>query len=361
MAFLSTCVRRLRMLMRGARFERALDDEMRLHMQLRRERSEAGGLSPEEASAMTRRRFGNPSLVHEISVDVWGWRWLEQLTQDVRFAVRTLRKSPGFTITLVLTLALTTGATASIFSIVNSVLLRPLPFPDPERLVQISGRNFASDVGGPSPDAVNGPVGTIELAHYAAQSTTFEGFAAYDLGTRHLDGPDGPERLTAISADRTFFSVLGVKPVAGRTFRPDDPLDVVVISGRLWQRRFGGEASLVGTKVTFDGRPFTVIGVMPENFQFPYGAASLLDGALPESRTDVWVPSPPLPPLPNNVPRRRERVTARLKPGVSVDAAAAELRVIAQRVENEHYASVGQRVGVRVTPLAEEVIAPVRR
>ena len=349
------------MLLRGNRFERGLEDEMRLHMELRRERLEAGGLSPEEARAMARRRFGNPLLVHDVSVDVWGWRWLEQLTQDVRFAVRTLRKSPGFTITLVLTLALTTGATASIFSIVNSVLLRPLPFPNPDRLVQIYGRNFASDVGRPSPDAVNGPVGTIELAQYAAQSTTFEGFAAYDLGTKHLDGADGPERLTAISADRTFFSVLGVEPDAGRTFRPDDPFDVVVISGRLWRRRFGRNASLVGSKVTLDGRPFTVIGVMPERFQFPYGAASLLDGALPESRTDVWVPSPPLPPLPNNVPRRRERVTARLKPGVSVDAAASELRVIAQRVEDEHYASVGRRVGVRVTPLTEEVVEPVRR
>jgi predicted permease len=361
MSLLSTIARRLRMLMRGDRFERGLADEMRFHMDFRRERLEAGGLSPEEARAMARRRFGNPLLVHEVSVDVWGWRWLEQLTQDVRFAVRTLRKSPGFTITLVLTLALTTGATASIFSIVNSVLLRPLPFPNPDRLVQIYGRNFASDVGRPAPDAVNGPVGTIELAQYAAQSTTFEGFAAYDLGTRHLDGPDGPERLTAVSADREFFAVLGVAPIAGRTFRSDDPLDVVVISGRLWQRRFASDPALVGGKVTLDGQSFTVIGVMPERFQFPYAAASLMDGALPESRTNVWVPSPPLPPLPNNVPRRRARVTGRLKPGVPVDAAAAELRVIAQRVEDERYAGTGLRVGVRVIPLAEEVIEPVRR
>jgi predicted permease len=361
MSVLSTISRRLRMLLRGDRFERGLDEEMRLHMELRGERLAAGGLSPDEARAMARRRFGNPLLVREASVDVWGWRWLEQLGQDVRFAMRTLRKSPSFTATVVFTLALATGATTSIFSVVNGVLLRPLPFPNPDRLVQIYGRNFASDVGRPAPDAVNGPVGTIELAQYAAQSTTFDGFAAYDLGTRHLDGPDGPERLTAVSADREFFSVLGVEPVAGRTFRPDDPLDVVVISGRLWQRRFESDPALVGAKVTLDGRPFTVLGVMPERFQFPYSAASLMDGALPESRTDVWVPSPPLPPLPNNVPRRRARVTGRLKPGVSVDVASAELRVIAQRVEDESYAANGLRVGVRVRPLTDEVIEPVRR
>src|SRR4030095_6978652 len=109
------------------------------------------------------------------------------------------------------------------------------------------------------------------------------------------------------------------------------------------------------------GRPVRVMGVMPPQFQFPYNAASLMNGALPESRTDVWVPAPSLAPLPNNVPRRRGRGTGRVKPGVSVDAAAAELRVIAQRVETDLYAGTNTRVGVRVRPLSEEVIDPMRR
>jgi predicted permease len=361
MSFLSSVLVRLQMLIRGAQAERALDEEIRLHMEMRREQLRDSGLSDTQASAAARRRFGHPLQLREQSVDVWGWRWLEQLAQDLRFAARTLRKSPGFTVTVVLTLALATGATTSIFSVVNGVLLRPLPFPDPDRLVQIYGRSFASDVGLPAPDPVTGPVGTIELGQYRSESTTFSGFAAYDFGTRHLDGPDGPERLTAISADREFFSVLGVEPIAGRTFVPDDPIDVVVISGRLWQRRFDGDRSVVGQKVMLDGRPFTVIGVMPEGFQFPYAAASLLDGALPESRTDLWVPSPTLGPLPNNVPRRRARVTARMNPGVSVDAAAAELRVLAQRVQESVYAGTDVKVGVRVRSLSDEVIEPVRR
>src|SRR6185503_899227 len=202
MSVLSTLGRRLRALLRSDHLERGLDEEMRLHMEMRRARLEASGLSPDDAREAARRRFGNPLRIREESLDAWGWRWLEQLGQDVRFAARTLRKRPGFTATVVLTVVLATGATTSIFSIVNGVLLRPLPFADPDRLVQIYGRNWASDVGLSAPDPVEGPVGTIELAQFAAQSTTFEGFAAYDLGTRHLDGPDGPERLTAVSADR---------------------------------------------------------------------------------------------------------------------------------------------------------------
>jgi predicted permease len=361
MAFLEMLLRRLRALLRGRALETDLDEEMRLHMEMRRERLEAAGLPTEQARATARRQFGNPLRMRDEGVDAWGWRWLEQLGQDVRFAARTLRKNPGYTATVLLTLVLATGATTSIFSVVNGVLLRPLPFPDPDGLVQIYGRTWVSDEGLSVPDPVEGPVGTLELAQFAAQGTTFEAFAAYDLGTRHLDGRDGPERLTAISADREFFAVLGVQPIAGRTFRPDDPMDVVVISGRLWQRRFDSDPSVVGQKATLDGQPYTVIGVMPERFQFPYNAASMADGALAESRTDVWIPAPPLPPLPNNVPRRRGRVTARLKPGVPVDVAEAELRVIAQRVELERYAGTSLRVGVRVRPLSEEVIDPIRR
>ena len=170
MSFFSNLGRRLRMLTRRSHVDRGLDEEMRLHMDLRRDQLRAGGLSDDHASAAARRRFGNPVQLREESMDVWGWRWLEQLAQDLRFAVRTLRKSPGFAATVVLTLALATGATTSIFSVVNGVLLRPLPFTDPDRLVQIYGRNFGSDVGLAKADPVDGPVGTIELAQYAAQS-----------------------------------------------------------------------------------------------------------------------------------------------------------------------------------------------
>lgn len=329
---------------------------MQLHLALRREQLQSRGMASEDARIAAARRFGNALRLKEASVDAWGWRWLEQFAQDLRFACRTLIKAPGFTVIIVLTLALATGATTAIFSIVNGVLLRPLPFADPDRLVQIYGRVWAEDRG--EPDPVTGPVGVFALTAFESQSTTFDGFTAYDLSTKHLDGPAGPERLTAISADLDFFSLLGVQPQAGRTFQAGDPANVVVLSGPLWERRYARDPAIVGRSITLDGRPYTVIGVMPNAFQFPYRAASLLDAALPESRTDIWVPTQ----IPSNVPpalARRERVTARLKPGVSLDAASAELRVIASRVEADNYRGTKTRVGVRVVPLAAEVIEPI--
>lgn len=178
-------------------------------------------------------RFGNALRLREESVDAWGWRWLEQLVQDVRFGVRTLLRNPGFAAAAVLTLALATGATTAIFSIVNSVLLQPLPFADPDRLVQVYGRTWREARGESGPDPLTGPVASLELDEFGKQSTSFDAFAGYALTTRHLDGPAGPERLTAVVADLGFFSLLGVQPIAGRTFRSDDPPKVAVISARL--------------------------------------------------------------------------------------------------------------------------------
>jgi putative ABC transport system permease protein len=292
-------------------------------------------------------------------MDQWGWRWLEQLLQDIQFGARTLRKSPGFTAATVVTLALATGATTSIFSIVHGVLLRPLPFDDPARLVQVFGRMWAQDHDG-VPDPVAGPVGSPELEQYEKQATSFDGFAGYEVTTRHLTGPAGPERLTAVMADRTLFTVLHAHAIEGRVFDAGDSVDVVVISESLWERRFGGKRLDPNTTITLDGRPFTLLGVMPERFQFPYRAASLMAGALPEARTDVWVPMPPLRQGDGTLRRGRVSVVARLKPGTSLTQSTSELAVIAARVEQEN-ADFQRRIGVRLAPLADVVVGPVRR
>lgn len=345
-------VRRLRVLVQGARVEREIDEEMRLHLALREERLRAGGVSARDARAAARRRFGNVTSLRERSVDVWGWRWLEALAQDAGFGVRMLRRNPGFAATAILTLALAAGATTSIFSVVDSVLLRPLPLADPDRLVQVYGRNWREDRGG-EVDPVLGPLTSAEITAYKEQSTLFEGFAGYFQGTRHLAGPSGPERLNAVEAHPALFSVLGAHAIRGRTFREGDPMDVAVISAGVWRRRFNADPSVSGARVTIDGRPYTIVGVMPEEFQFPYGGSSFTAGALAESRSDLWLPLAP-------VRQGRLSVVARMKPGVALDAARSELRVLAARVE-EQYRGTRIRVNVRVEPLADVVLGPVRR
>jgi predicted permease len=295
------------------------------------------------------------AIIDEVGRRLRGRPWLDQFAQDVRFGVRTLVKNPMFAATAILTLALATGATTAIFSVVNGVVLRPLPFADPGRLVELHGRNWREDRGGP-PDLVNGPVVATDLDAFAAESQLFDGFAGYSVGTRHVEGAGGLERLNVVVADPELFSVLGVPPIVGRTFQPGDGVDVAVISGRLWRERFERTPSLAAKMIALDGHVFTIVGAMPEGFQFPYRAASLLRGALPESRTDVWVPN-----RTTAQPRTgRQSVVARMKPDVTIARASAELQVIVARIE-QRYAGTRIRVGARLVPLSEAVIGPVRR
>ena len=181
------------------------------------------------------------------------------------------------------------------------------------------------------------------------------------MTTRHLDAASGPERVTAVMADLELFSILRVEPIAGRAITTNDSPDVVVISERLWDQRFRRDPSLVGRTLTLDGHALTVIGVMPASFQFPYRAASLMAGALPESRTDVWVPLEPLRFSADGTLRQgRLSVIARLKPGIGLEAGNADLRLLASRVE-EQLRAKRIRIGVQLSPLSDVVLGPVRR
>jgi predicted permease len=280
--------------------------------------------------------------------------WLEQAVQDLRYALRTLRTSPGFAAVAILTLSLATGATTAIFSVLDAVVLRPLPFADPEQLVQVYGRAWREDRG--QPDPLDAPVSYGDMDAYRTQSTSFQGFAAYSVAVRHLPSSGTVERLNTVVADLDLFSVLRTEALVGRTFQPGDQPTVAIISSRLWKERFGAGAVL-NEPLRLDDHVYTVIGVMPDRFQFPYRAASLVAAALTESRTDVWIP----------LEQRRGRmsVVARLKPGVPMDRGEAELRVIAARLEQQQRqqapANANFRVGVRMVGLAEAVTGPVRR
>src|SRR5215471_10875306 len=324
---------------------RDLDDEIRLHLDLIERQLRERGLSPEAARAEARRRFGSPAAVREDTRDALGLRWLDDLRQDAGYALRALAKDRRFAASALVTLALGIGATTAIFSAVSSLVFRPLPLPDPDRLVQIFGTSAVSDT-----DALN---------NYPAirdQATSFTASAGYEVTARYLRRDEGAERVMAVQTERDFFTVLGARPLRGRTFGPGDPAAVAVVSERFWRETLGAREDAVGSAVTLDGDPVTIVGVMPADFRFPYGAASLLAGVASEGRTDLWVPFRLV-----LTPRARlGHVTARLKPGVTIAAAQNELNVITARLAAEDPQRNRGR-GARIVPLARAVVSPAIR
>ena len=271
-----------------------------------------------------------------------GWRMrIEPLAQDLSHGLRALRASTSFTVVAVLTLALGIGATTAIFSVVSGVVLRPLPFREPERLVQLYGtpatRSKAVD----------------HLAEYRAQSRSFETLVGYGVSARYLGGASGTERVMTVAAERGFFEMLGVAPIAGRTFDASDPPGVAVVAERFWRQRLDADPAALGRSLPLDGEPVTLIGIMPETFQFPYSAGSVLPGVAPHTSTDLWTPL--------DLPITRvSYVTGRLKAGVSVPAASQELELIARRLEAAAPDPYGPR-GVRLMLLRDAAVGPAVR
>ncbi len=262
------------------------------------------------------------------------------IPQDIKFALRTARRSPGFIISAVLMLALGIGANTSIFSIVSGVLLRPLPFAEPDRLVQINETDQRFGTG---------PVAYLDLQEFRTDTSTFQEIVSYGNFARSLLDVANPERLAVVSSDRGLFRMLGVAPIIGRTFRDDDPPDVAVLSAGFWKRRFAADPACIGRKITLDHDIFTIIGVMPERFQFPFR----------NSLTQVWIPWTIPAAFTSNRYYRVDSVIARLQPGVTIDQGQRELSVIASRLESQ-YPNTNKGRRALMTPLAEVVTGRVR-
>jgi putative ABC transport system permease protein len=272
---------------------------------------------------------------------------MDRLLQNLRYAVRTLRKAPGFTALVVLTLALGIGANTAIFSVVNALLLRPLPYQEPDRLVRLYETfPLASGEG-------QGSVSVPNFLDWREQTRTFDGLAAYSDGDVNLQGVDRPERLSSVTATANLFSLLGARPRLGRTFVPTDDEPgappVVVLSEGLWEQRFGGDPGVLGETILLDGQAHTVVGVMPERFRFPAGAA----------RTDVWLPLKFTPSQAENRGSHWMAVLGRLRPGATLEAAGAEMSQIAARIE-EQYPDQQEGRGIKLVPLRETVVGKVR-
>lgn len=278
--------------------------------------------------------------------DFPGWRWLEDLVQDLRYVLRSLAKNKGFVATSIVSLALGIGANTAIFSVVSGLVLRPLPFAEPDRLVQLYGTSPLTPLGG----AVQ------NLVTFRNESTSFDAIAACEVSARYLRGDGGPERVMIVRAESGFFSLLGVPPLTGRTFGAGDPANVAVVGEAFWKRRLRGDPSVIGSVLILDEQAFTIIGVMPDSFQFPYRAGSLLGNVASEARTELWLPlDPPLRPR-----SRIGNVTGRLRANVSLSAAQSELAVIAKRLEAQ-YPDTNTGRGIRLEPLTESVVSKTVR
>src|SRR5271157_5306581 len=237
----------------------------------------ARGMSPQEARYAARRKLGNITRIHEEIYKMNSLGWVETLWQDLRYAIRMLTRNRGFTAVAVITLALGIGATTAIFTVVNAVLLRPLPYPHPEELVYVQE---ILDKFGATPFT-----GNREFVAWRNQSRTLSPVAAYMSTWFNLTGGGEPERVTCGLATTSFFSLLGVRPVTGRLFLPEEDRPggppVVILSEALWKRRYGGDPSVVGKGITLDGTTYTVVGVLPATFVIPDRF---------KSDYDLWVP-----------------------------------------------------------------------
>src|SRR6185369_431360 len=265
--------------------------------------------------------------------------------QDLRYSWRTLAKSPGFTFVAVLTLALGIGANSSIFSLINAVLLRPLPFKEPDRLVSIWERRASSN------DA-NLPISGHEFVGWRAQARSFEKMAILSSEGFNLTGAGDPMLITALRVSSEFFPVLDVAPILGRTFSPEEDQGrghpIVVMNASLWTRRFGSDPDIVGKTVTLSDQKYTVIGVMQRRCV----------GSWLKADPDVWLPID-LPDEAQRVGKHDNNVIARLKPGVTLEQAQSEMAQIAEQLEQQFpNNNVGHEV--KVFSLQADVIGDVR-
>jgi putative ABC transport system permease protein len=281
----------------------------------------ARGETPNAAADAARREFGNLALIQNVTRDQWAYAWLDNLFQDFRFAARTLRKNPSFTAVAVLTLALGIGANTAIFSVVDGVLLRSLPFSNPSQLVDISARSTLFDF-------TNLGLSLADIADVRAAVTSFAIITPYQWASKELAGDATPERVEGADITEDFFPALGIAPLIGRAFTSADMQPggrAVLISYHLWHERFGGDPAAIGKSIMLDGRPHTIVGVMP--------ALPHMDFA---SDNEIWTPFLPSEEERSSRQNHDFAVLARLKPGRTVEQAQQELDTIAARLASTY-------------------------
>uniref|UniRef100_Q01PE9 Permease n=1 Tax=Solibacter usitatus (strain Ellin6076) TaxID=234267 RepID=Q01PE9_SOLUE len=336
---------RLRSLFGKRRVEQELDRELRFHVDQQIQESIAGGMSAEEARLAAMRRFGGVVQIQEECRDMRRINQLETVGNDLRYAARMLARSPGFTVVIIMTLALSIGANSAIFSVIEGVLLRPLPYAQPDSIARI----FLNSDTYPK-----FPLNPFDFRDFRARNRAFESIAGITRGDMQLSGAGEPVMLHAFRVTAGYFRVLGFAPARGREFTTDDELpghfQQVILSDRIWRAQFASDPNIVGRLITLDARSFTVVGVMPPGAQHPgndYHAVA--DG----DSVDLWYPFT-FEGNPNNRGSHYLEGIGRLKAGVSPEQGNADLSAVLSQLATEHPGDKGWRV--LVIPLYRELV-----
>jgi predicted permease len=324
------------------------DAEIEAHLQLEFERQRELGLSEDEARAAALRAFGNVMQAKERFYESGRWLWWDYFWQDVRYGARMLRKSLGFAVIAILTLAIGIGANTALFSVVNGVLLNPLPYAEPDRLVALYTRANQID---------KASISYPNFLDWSRQNHSFSSLAAFRGDTFTLTGIGEPERLDANMVSATFFPLLGVNAIIGRNFEErEDQLGaarVALISEGLWKRKFGAAPDIVGKSIRLDGNLYTITGVIPATFHYQSDNYSY--------KAEVYVPIGQW-----NEPLFRDRRTGmgmdavgRLKPGVTLAQANSDMNGVANQLA-EVYPDIDKGKGITLVPLKQNLVGDIQ-
>lgn len=338
---------RLRGLFEHKRLERELEDEIRFHLEMQIDDNVKAGMKPGEARYAALRGFGAIDPMKERHRERRAFAWVEGVAQDIRYGVRTLRKSPGFTTTAVAVLALAIGANTAMFSVLNAVLLRPLPYRSPDQLAMLW-----TEI--PSQSVREGRSTYLNVEQWRRQSASFADVAVFDPVSVTLTSAGEAQQISVARVSPNLLPMLGVQPAHGRAFSAEEAEQrqrLALISYRFWQARFGGSPDAIGAPIELDGLPSRIIGILPASFQF-----GQLDA-------DVWEPHTMFPDWEDLRGVRGANswfAIGRLRPNVSIEQAQAEMRAIASRLDSQLPASDRNR-GISVVPLSLQVTGPNAR
>src|SRR5258705_6307036 len=343
------------LLFTNSKVEAELAREIGAHLALLEDEYLRQGMTPEDARRAARISYGGVEQAKQLHRDERGFQGLTQILQDTRYTFRQLHRSPGFTVTAILMLALGMGATTAIFSIVEGVLLRPLPFPDPDRLV------ILGDVpeGSHCASCAHSSVTAQDIRNYMRDTQSFSHLGGYRQRLFELSGTGDPAAVKATRMSGEVFAALGVPPLLGRTFtqrEDDEHQQVTVLSYGMWRSRFHGDANVLGSTIFLYRKPYTVIGVMPRDFEFPLNPGHV-------NQSELWLPLSLQPEefTASSASSWNSRMVGRLKPGITAEQAQSDAEQVARETMRDYPAHMRSlRIHAVVMPLHEDTVGQTR-